>query len=58
MAVIIIAGIALFVLIRKRFRELDGFEGIVTQKGPRREPHDWCNEDPKNNRRSGKKTAS
>jgi len=41
MAAIIIAGSIFFVIIRKKFRELDGFQGVVTQKGPRRKEHEW-----------------
>ena len=44
-AVIVAGGIVFFVRIKRKFRDLDAFEGIITQKGPRRGDHDWAAED-------------
>ena len=45
LAFVIIAGIVLFCLFRRKFVKMDGFEGIITEQGskrPRREDFGWC----------------
>lgn len=43
MAIIIITGITVYLIYRRKFERMDGFEGFVSENGkrPRREDFDW-----------------
>jgi len=47
MVVILILGISIFLAYRRKFKKMDGFEGIVTERGKRsrRQDFDWSKEE-------------
>ena len=60
--VIVIIGTALLVHFRKKFKSMDGFEGVITERGkrPRREDFNWMREEEKSFKKElyGKKETS